>query len=119
MIDWFHLDETMRFIIKVLLNHVIFNKQSKLYSALKMNIISKCSNGFDLEETTRFIKKVLLNCVIFNKQSQLYSALEMNIISKYSTGFHSIDLLIKSHLLLLLLHSFFYNNTARKPFGGL
>ena len=73
---------------KVLLNHVIFNKQSQLYSALKINIISKCSIGFHLKKITWLIIKVLLNRVIFNKQSQLYSALKININSKCSIGFH-------------------------------
>ena len=35
---------------RVLLNRVILNKQSQLYSALKMNIISKCLNGIHLDE---------------------------------------------------------------------
>ena len=70
------------------MNRVIFIKQSQLYSALKMNIISKCSYGFHLEETMQIIKKVLLNHIIFNKQSELYSTLKMNYISKCSNGFH-------------------------------
>ena len=56
----FHLEETTRFIIKVLLNRVIFNKKSKLYSALKMNIISKCLNGFHLKGNYAIHKKSII-----------------------------------------------------------
>ena len=61
---------------KVLLNHIIFIKQSQLYSDLEMNITNKYSIGVHLKETTRFIIKVLLNRIFFNIQSQLYSALK-------------------------------------------
>ena len=88
MFEWVSFKGDYAFIKKVLLNQVIFNKKSQLYSALEMNIISKCSNGFHLEETTRFTKKVSLNRVIFNKHNQLYSALNIKIISKCSNGFH-------------------------------
>ena len=75
MFEWVSFRGNYAVYKKVLLNHVIFYKQSQLYTALKMNIISKCSFGFHLDETMRFIIKVLLNSVTFNKQSQLHSAL--------------------------------------------
>ena len=78
---------------KVILSHEIFNKQSQLYSALKMNIISKCSIGFHLEETTRFIIIVLSNRVIFNKQSQLFEKYG-SFYFRYFVRYLSIKILV-------------------------
>ena len=52
-------NKTVLRLAEVLSNGVILHERSRLYLALKMNMISKCSSGVLLEDTTWFIKQML------------------------------------------------------------
>ena len=52
-------NKTVLRLAEVLSNGLILHDRRRLYLALKMNMISKCSSGVLLEDTTRFLKQML------------------------------------------------------------